>query len=135
MIKKLFVVFIGLIFMCGCSSPHYSWDKVKNDINLLLSNEYTIYHENTEEIRNEFNKEFYSYDLDVNVISVTALSHGFGNIVIFLEFEQDKEAKSVYVYQINSLSSERDVKFCLKENILIYCNHDEGIDLLTYKFD
>lgn len=138
MLKKSFgfiiLLVISIFAFTSCSKSNYSWDDILKDVNLLREKKYVIYLENSKENQENANKEFISWGLNIRTTNIIGCCKENTNVIYFEEFENKKQAKELYDYQISNLGNDRSIKFCLKGNILISSNIDEANDLLGYKF-
>lgn len=138
MLKKSFCFIILIVIIIftftSCTKSNYSWDDVLNDVNLLQEKKYVIYLENSKENQENANKEFISWGLNISTTNIIGCCKKNTNVIYFEEFENKKQAKELYDYQISNLGNDRSIKFCIKGNILISSNIEEANDLLGYKF-
>ncbi|MGP1414174.1 MAG: hypothetical protein ACTTID_03385 [Bacillales bacterium] len=136
--KKIFsfivLIVISFFSLTSCIKSNYTWDDVLNDVSLLQKNNFAIYLENNKENHDFAKRVFKSMGLNISLTNVIGCDKGIGNVIYFMEFECEKQAKELYDYQLSTLPNDRSIKFCLKRAILISCNTYEAINLLGYKF-
>ncbi len=135
MLKKIFSALFSIVLLVSCSGNSYGWKNVTSDVESLKNIGFnTVYRENNDANIKEATAEYVNEGLEVLVINIIGINNINYDTVNFEQFENSNQAQDVYNYYVRSLSDDRLIKFCLKDDILISCNSTEAMNLLGYNF-
>ena len=127
-----------LVGFCGCSKNDVTWSDLKQKSDLLVQNDWTVFHEDTNENATELSEEYDSMvktidaKYTIEIIHVLCLNKGDDYTCNFYELKTEEQPN--YIYNLYKSREGNMRKLFISGKYVVDTNSDEAIQLLGYQF-